>query len=90
MPNRLKPEDVKYISLEGGGGKGNAFIGALEALMDNRINILQYNNYKQSNVLGFSGASAGAITALFLSCGYTPEEIKIITEIENFDNFFDR
>ena len=30
--NRLKSADVKYLSLEGGGGKGVTYLGAIEAL----------------------------------------------------------
>ena len=32
LPVRLKKEDVRYLALEGGGGKGVAYLGAIEAL----------------------------------------------------------
>jgi NTE family protein len=84
----LIPEEIKYIVLEGGGGKGNAFIGALEALQE--LQIIDYDGFRLSNIKGVAGSSAGAITALLLACGYTPEEIRIITtDITDARNFID-
>ena len=66
--------NIKYLALEGGGGKGNAFFGALSALEE--FGILK-------GLKGVSGSSAGAITALLISCGYnTSSIIEIITKKE--------
>ena len=78
----FKPEDVQYLSFEGGGGKGGAFIGAIWALESLvRINWTQHPDTNRrildrSKIKGLSGSSAGALTAVFLSCGYTTNEIK--------------
>lgn len=58
---------MKSIVLEGGGTKGIAYVGCLQAL--------QELNYNFDNVVG---TSAGAITAALLYLGYSPEEIKNI------------
>jgi hypothetical protein len=39
--SRLQKDQVRYLSLEGGGGKGFAFVGALAAL-ENPLGILSY------------------------------------------------
>ena len=33
----LKPEEVKYLAFEGGGGKGNAFLGAVKGLEEEGV-----------------------------------------------------
>lgn len=43
----------------------------------------------QDPIEGVSGASAGAINALFLALGYTPAEIEFILLTNNFNTFFD-
>ena len=86
---KLEARDVKYLAIEGGGGKGNVLPGALKALESPTLNILQRDGLKPTNIRGFAGSSAGAITALFLSCGYDYEEISFITTRTNFDEFFD-
>lgn len=85
----IKKENVKYISLEGGGGAGNGYIGALNALLE--LDILQYNEneFRQTNIEGFAGASAGAITSVFLACGFTPMELQKIMKLVDFEEFFD-
>ncbi|HKP98105.1 MAG TPA: patatin-like phospholipase family protein [Fibrobacteria bacterium] len=88
-PPRLARDDIKYIALEGGGGKGNAFVGALESLAHPDINVIRNSGYRLTNIEGVAGASAGAITALFLAAGFTPFELKTITELEDFNAFFD-
>ena len=52
------------LALSGGGAKGAAHIGVLEALKDNNINI----DY-------ISGTSSGSIIATLYAAGYTPNEI---------------
>jgi len=87
---KLKIGDVKFLALEGGGGKGIAYIGAIRTLEDLRF-VHQNGSYDPQNpvplfnlsepiadrqILGISGASAGAITAFMLSLGMTSKEIK--------------
>ena len=93
---KLSAGQIQYIALEGGGGAGNAFPGAIQALADPRLNvngsgkgILQYADYKVTNIKGFAGASAGAITACLLSCGYDADEAAAISQQQNFNDFFD-
>ena len=62
-----KPGEIEYLSVEGGGGKGFAYLGAIDAF--NSIEGWDWNKLK-----GFSGSSAGAITAMLLSIGYTTEK----------------
>ncbi len=88
-PSRLTPSEIKYLALEGGGGKGNAYVGALESLGHSSLNVIRNSGYRLTNIEGVSGASAGAITSLFLACGFSPLELKTITELEDFNRFFD-
>lgn len=71
------------LVFEGGGAKGVAYVGALQALIDNGHTIGRV-----------AGTSAGAITAALLAAGYTPSEIGgIISEkkdgISVFNTFYD-
>jgi len=95
----MKREQVRFLTFEGGGGKGFAYVGALQALEDPRIGILKYSEdpdtklpvlTRGGGIEGIGGASAGAITALLLSCGYSSSDIKKFMELTNFDLFFDR
>lgn len=52
------------LALSGGGAKGAAHIGVLQALIEENINI-EY----------ISGTSMGSLVAAFFACGYTPNEI---------------
>ncbi|HWM94080.1 MAG TPA: patatin-like phospholipase family protein [Thermoanaerobaculia bacterium] len=52
------------IVFEGGGAKGSAFVGALEALHE--------NGHSHRRLIG---TSAGAITATLIAAGYTPREL---------------
>ncbi|NLB23812.1 MAG: hypothetical protein GX762_01390 [Bacteroidales bacterium] len=84
----LKPEEVKYLAFEGGGGKGNAFLGAVKGLEEEGV--LKYKNGRiSSSVKGIAGASAGAITALFLASGYSFESLRKDIFSVNFNDFFD-
>lgn len=83
MNNKIvHPSKVEYLSFEGGGGKGIAFVGALEELeILGALPVKIHSSDSQSSICtsqikGISGSSAGAITALFLSLGATSEDIK--------------
>ena len=78
---------IKYLALEGGGGKGNAYLGAIKALEE--ASILTFENNQLKGIQGISGASAGAITALLLGSGYSFDEIKTELQRTDFDNFLD-
>jgi NTE family protein len=76
----LKPADVRFLALEGGGGKGFAYLGALGVLEELGV---------MDHVEGYSGASAGAITAFLLSIGYTRAELEKFLDETDFNSFFD-
>jgi predicted acylesterase/phospholipase RssA len=76
----LIPNEVRNLALEGGGGKGFAYVGALEALEE--LNVM-------SHIDGISGTSAGAITALLLSTRMTSKELREELKNRDFNTFFD-
>lgn len=83
-----KKSDIHYLSFEGGGGKGNAYLGAIYALQ--KLGILNYQNSKlKGNVKGLSGASAGALTAFFIGSGYDYFELNKLLS-KDFNYFFDK
>jgi predicted acylesterase/phospholipase RssA len=80
--SRIRLEDIKYLALEGGGGKGNCYVGALKLLSDRELPgkvapLLPLNS--GSRLKGLSGASAGSIATYMLAIGMTVKEIE--TEI---------
>lgn len=86
----MAPGDVKYLALEGGGGKGNAFVGALTALEKLTIIEVDGSAHRLARPAGVAGASAGAIVAAFLASGYSPREIGAVMAVEDFERLFDR
>ncbi|MDO4771565.1 patatin-like phospholipase family protein [Porphyromonas sp.] len=68
------------LIFEGGGVKGIAYVGALEVLREEGI---------LDAIKRVAGTSAGAIVAVLLGIGYTPEEIKKIMWELDFKNFMD-
>ncbi len=75
-----KLKEIEYLCLEGGGGKGNVYVGALLVLDDLKITpIKEINGTKYSNIKGISGASSGAITCLLLSIGCSAKDIIEVT-----------
>ena len=77
--SRIKLGDIWYLALEGGGGKGAAYLGALKLLSDNSLKgndppLLPLN--AKSRLKGLSGASAGAIVTYMLAIGMTVDEIE--------------
>jgi NTE family protein len=85
-----RPRDVEYLALEGGGGKGGTFLGAIRAL--ERYGILPINMTRRgrNQIRGISGASAGAITALMLAMGLRSNQLEqILNQSQTFIGFFD-
>jgi predicted acylesterase/phospholipase RssA len=76
----LKPAEIRYLALEGGGGKGFAYLGALQVL--EKLEVMD-------QIKGVSGTSAGAITALMITMGMTAEEIENELKTNDFNKFFD-
>jgi NTE family protein len=76
----LRHGDVRRLAMEGGGGKGNAYLGALFALR--QLGVLQ-------RLQTVAGSSAGAITALTLSLGMKPHETFEFMSTTDFTKFFD-
>jgi predicted acylesterase/phospholipase RssA len=71
----LSVDQITHLALEGGGGKGLAFLGAIKALHE--IGVINYTaDGKLSNPVGISGSSAGAITAMLLASGMDFDAIK--------------
>jgi NTE family protein len=64
---------------QGGGPKGIAFVGALNQLQQ----VFAAQKYAFTEIRRVAGTSAGAITAMMLAVGYTPEEIR--QELDQMD-----
>jgi predicted acylesterase/phospholipase RssA len=73
VPTNNKPQ-FKEVNLEGGGGKGVAYIGALQEL--ERRGLL-------NGVECFSGASVGAMSALFMALGADLKRLQATAEEPN-------
>lgn len=76
----IEPGQVEYLALEGGGGKGMAYLGALQALEELG---------GTAHLKGCAGASAGAITALLLVLGYDAKRLATYLTGTDFSAFFD-
>lgn len=74
-----------YITLEGGGAKGIAHVGALKAVVD----AAEDDGSQTYEVVGISGTSAGAIVAGLFAAGYDPEEIASSASDDNILKFVD-
>src|SRR5438552_8502231 len=85
-PRKLAVEEIEYIALEGGGGKGFAYLGAIDML--EKIKGKDGRSIME-RVKGFAGASAGAITAFLLSIGYDYKSLSEFLKNTNFDSFYD-
>lgn len=79
----IEPREIRHLALEGGGGKGLAYVGAFRAL--EKIDGAQV----LSCIEGIAGASAGAITALLFAVGYTPDDMADYMSKTDFNKFFD-
>jgi predicted acylesterase/phospholipase RssA len=80
-----QPSDFEYLAIEGGGGKGLAYSGGIRVLQ--KAGLIPLTNEKSFK--GISGASAGAITAFFISLGMTAEEIDKEVAKNKFKDFFE-
>lgn len=70
------------LVLKGGGVKGIAYVGALNALAAN-------NPQFYEKLQRIAGTSAGSITAFLLGIGYSPKEIEDEMRKIKFDSFMD-
>ena len=70
----------RNLVFEGGGVKGIAYVGALDVLIDKGI---------ISNIQRIGGTSAGAINAILLGLGFTPQETQDILWSLDFNEFLD-
>ena len=87
----LKPEDVRHLVFEGGGGKGNAFLGAVKALES--LGVLRPGSrppLASSPITSIGGASAGAITAMLVGTGMSAAELYTEMDRTDFREWFDR
>lgn len=82
---KASPYNIQYLSFQGGGAKGIAYLGALNWLEKYPDNVSTktpsplplYNGQQAGNrIVGITGASAGAIIALFVALGYHSDDIK--------------
>lgn len=87
----IKASSIKYLSFEGGGGKGIVYLGAIKGLeqkVNGKIGLplfpLKNTNLDQRKLIGISGSSAGAITAFMLATGMNSREIE--TEINRIES----
>lgn len=82
--------NVHYLALEGGGGKGVTYLGAIRALENMGVLPINIDSPGTNQIRGISGASAGAITAMFLAMGYTSTELQaVLSNPSTFTGFFD-
>jgi NTE family protein len=102
-PQQLSPDDVHYLSFEGGGGKGAAYLGALAALAHPEIGLLQHEaatddyhlrrwtSADEFGIRGVAGASVGAITAALLASGWGVRALyeDVVSDRAALAGFFD-
>lgn len=79
-----QPHNVHYLALEGGGGKGVTYLGAIRALERLGVLPIDINRPGQNQIRGISGASAGAITALVLAMGADSAELARILSCSGY------
>lgn len=86
----VEKKDVRYLCLEGGGGKGVVLLGAVEEF--EKSGILRHSGYRLSRnnqIRGIAGSSAGALMAVMLSMGYRHSELVSLVKNYNLDRFLD-
>jgi predicted acylesterase/phospholipase RssA len=85
------PQNIHYLSFQGGGGKGIAYVGAIEWL---EKSLDQKNDppqplIKNPKIKGLSGASAGAITALLVTLGYGYQQLQWLYSLIQLSDLVD-
>ncbi len=84
---------IEYLSFEGGGGKGLAYLGPLTVMSHPSIGVMKEENgdyvLDTDRIEGISGASAGAITAVLLASGHSLKELYETMTDPRLDNFYD-
>lgn len=78
----VKIEEVKQLVFQGGAVKGIAYVGAYRALIQAGLKLEQLERV--------AGTSAGAINAMFICMGYTPNEMFTLLDTLNFKTFLDQ
>ena len=88
----IDPASVRYLVFEGGGGKGFAYLGALQAFKHPDVGILKEHypgagyQIDPARIDGVAGASAGAIFAALLACGIRYETLEETIKGNKLDN----
>jgi NTE family protein len=73
--------EIKNLAFKGGGVKGIAYVGSLQALEDKGIT---------NQVIGFSGTSAGSIVAALAACRIKAADLKSFLANTNYEKFKDK
>ena len=81
----LNANQIEYLALEGGGGKGAAYLGSIMALEE--VNLLPIKNNGSNKIKGIVGTSAGSITALLLALGADSLKLFSIITRGDFNQF---
>jgi predicted acylesterase/phospholipase RssA len=87
---KLSARAVSHLVLEGGGGKGIVFVGAVKALEESGA--ISFSGNQLRGMQGVAGSSAGAMTALALSIGMDHRAMLGLfrgPRATNFNRFFD-
>lgn len=74
------PTTYRNLVFEGGGVRGIAYVGALRVLQERRI---------LADIQRVGGTSVGAVTALLMALGYTPDEMETVLMTLNIGQFND-
>lgn len=92
----IDPASVRYLVFEGGGGKGFAYLGALQAFKHPDVGILKEHypgagyQIDPARIDGVAGASAGAIFAALLGCGATYKMLEDMIRDNRIINAFEK
>lgn len=73
--------EIKNLAFKGGGVKGVAYVGALQALEDEQI---------MNQIIGFSGTSAGSIVAALAACRIKAADLNSFLGNTNYEKFKDK
>jgi predicted acylesterase/phospholipase RssA len=104
MAKLTSPQQIRHLALEGGGGKGIAYLGAIRALEEFGLLPLPISEDKRAElealgllkekvvprIEGVSGSSAGAFTALFLALGFDSSRLAaVLSHPPTFNALYD-